>query len=72
MQKSSHGHHRVIVLGLNCRYHGSYNVEDEPTRVEGADVFFDNAKDPGKINHFTRSRIPRHLVIDGALVDLCM
>jgi hypothetical protein len=68
--ESGHGYSRVFVLGPGCKYHGSYFVEDPPTRVVGEDVYFDHAKDADRAIHFSHGRMPRRVSIDGFYAEL--
>lgn len=61
---SGHGHDRVLVLRPNCRYIGSYILDDGPSGASGEVVRFPFPREVGNVIRFRNGRPPKNIWID--------
>lgn len=67
---ANHAAYRILILKYNCKYVGSYSVEDRPVSVFGRDIIFDVTKDSGNVIHFTGHAPPARVFVGGRMLDL--
>lgn len=68
--QSGHGNHRLVVFTTNCRYLGSYVLDQEDYSVEGNRVIFPDSGVPGNMVEFTNATPPDRIWIDGTTPSL--
>ncbi len=68
--QSGHANRRVMVFSPDCRYSGSYLVDEAPLRIEGNSLKFRDTGIPGSQVGFTGANPPREIWIDGSLSSL--
>lgn len=68
--QSGHANRRVVVFSADCRYFGSYLVDEAPLRIEGKSLQFRDTGVPGSRVDFSGAKPPQEIWIDGSLSSL--
>lgn len=68
--QTDHANRRLVVFSTNCRYLGSYLVDEAPLGFEGQSLKFKDTGIPGDRVDFTGTAPPQTIWIDGTLSNL--
>jgi len=62
---SRHGTHRLLVFDSLCKYLGAYTLDDDPVRMDGHTLVFENTEYPEDHIDFEGREPPQSVLVNG-------